>query len=313
MKDLIILFEHPEWHEPLFDALRRRNVDFETIDLKNGVFSEEDVPQARLYYNMVSPSAYKRGNQRAVPFAFSICRYLESQGVKVLNGTKSMIVEMSKSAQISLMKSLGIRHPKSIVFNHVNALLSRKNDIEFPVILKPEQGGSGARMYLANSWEELEEIITSDDKIWWPDGLLLLQEKLIYDQNHGIIRMEFLAGEFLYAMRVVTHDSFNLCPSLMCNSLEGDGICKIPVSKKPEFYPFDKVSKEIILSANRIMQIACHDSGSVEYCINERGEEIIYDVNANSNLREPIAEFFGIQPFERIVDFLMDEVKLIGR
>lgn len=312
MRDLIILFEHPEWHEPLFAALKKRNVDFSTIDLKVATYGEDDLPEARLYYNMVSPSAYKRGNQRAIPYAYSICRHLESLGVKVLNGTRSMAVEMSKSAQISLLKKLEIHHPKSIVFNHIEALRSRKSDILFPAILKPEQGGSGARMYLANNWEELEEIIITDDQIWWPDGLLLIQEKLEYEQKHGIIRLEFLGGKFLYAMRVVTHDSFNLCPSLACNPLEGDGVCEIPSVNKPEFYPFENTSEEIILNATRILETAGHDSGSVEYCINQKGEEIIYDINANSNLRELIAAHFGMNPFERIVDFLLDELQQIN-
>jgi len=34
------------------------------------------------------------------------------------------------------------------------------------------------------------------------------------------IRMEFLGGKLLYAMRVVSHGAFNLCPSEACNLLE---------------------------------------------------------------------------------------------
>ena len=32
---------------------------------------------------------------------------------------------------------------------------------------------------------------------------------------------------------------------------------------------------------------------------------VFYDINANSNLRAPIAEAFGFDPFERVVDFLV--------
>jgi hypothetical protein len=305
MHDLGIIYEHEEWHEPLFSALHSRGVNFFKFDLKCASFFEEDQPQARLYYNMVSPSAYKRGNQHAIPFAFAFCRHLEAHGVKVLNGSRSMLIEMSKSAQVTLLKNLRIAHPKTFIFNHPASLRMRQIDIRFPVILKPEQGGSGARMYLANSWDELEEILISDPNIWWPDHLLLVQEKIDYDPDYGIVRLEYLGGEFLYAMRVVTHDTFNLCPSLTCNPVNGDGTCEIPVTRKPQFYPLETVDAKIIADGNRILHEAGHDSGSVEYALDRDGQVVIYDINANSNLREPIAKHFGIQPFEKIVDFLV--------
>ena len=56
----------------------------------------------------------------------------------------------------------------------------------------------------------------------------LLQEFLPHDPEQGIVRLEFLGGELLYAMRVKTHGRFNLCPSPVCNPDEGDGICEVP-------------------------------------------------------------------------------------
>jgi hypothetical protein len=35
---------------------------------------------------------------------------------------------------------------------------------------------------------------------------------------------------------------------------------------------------------------------------------IFYDVNANSNLRAPIGQAFGFDPFERVVDYLASEI-----
>lgn len=42
----------------------------------------------------------------------------------------------------------------------------------------------------------------------------------------------------------------------------------------------------------------------VEYLETDDGRRVFYDVNANSNLRRPIGESFGFDPFERVVDFL---------
>jgi hypothetical protein len=38
------------------------------------------------------------------------------------------------------------------------------------------------------------------------------------------------------------------------------------------------------------------------------GRRLFYDINANSNLRRPIGEAFGFDPFERVVDYLLGEV-----
>jgi hypothetical protein len=84
--DLIVLFEHPDWQQPLFAALQRRGISFLPFDLKQAAFGDADRPRARLYFNQASPSAYVRGNARAVPFALALMRSLELHGARVLNG-----------------------------------------------------------------------------------------------------------------------------------------------------------------------------------------------------------------------------------
>ena len=78
--DLVVLHEHPEWHKPLFAALERRGIAFEAFNVTAAAFSNADVPRARLYFNQASPSAYLRGNTRAVPLALAFMRTLERLG-----------------------------------------------------------------------------------------------------------------------------------------------------------------------------------------------------------------------------------------
>src|SRR5688500_5850855 len=96
-RDLIVLHEHPEWQKPLFAALERHGVDFEPFDVTRAAFGNEDAPRARLYFNQASPSAYLRGNTRAVPLAMAYMRTLEQQGCRVLNGADVFAMELSKS------------------------------------------------------------------------------------------------------------------------------------------------------------------------------------------------------------------------
>ncbi len=101
--DLVVLFEHPEWQKPLFSALDRRRVLYCTFDLKRGAFNPDSVPDAPVYFNQASPSAYVRGNARAVPLALSLMRSLELGGARVLNGSLAFSLELSKSTQAALI------------------------------------------------------------------------------------------------------------------------------------------------------------------------------------------------------------------
>jgi len=334
--DLAVLYEHPEWQKPLFEALARRGVSYEAFDLKQGAFTNAETPAARLYFNQASPSAYVRGNARAVPLALACLRTLEYRGARVLNGADVFALELSKSAQATLLGTLGIDTPWSITFNEVEALRRYERDIRWPALLKPDQGGSGARIQVVQSLTEVEAIFKANPGVWLPDNLFLLQEYLPHDPEQGIVRLEFLGGRLLYAMRVKTHGRFNLCPSPVCNPDDGDGICEVPavvaqghanagasgdpwntegvpatnkVAAPPvEFYPFPDVPADAVATATAIVRAARMDVGGIEYLETPDGRRVFYDVNANSNLRPSVAAAFGFDPFERVVDFLQLEL-----
>jgi glutathione synthase/RimK-type ligase-like ATP-grasp enzyme len=178
--------------------------------------------------------------------------------------------------------------------------------------LKPDQGGSGARIQVVQSFDEIEAIFRGDPHIWLPDNLFLLQEFLPHDPDHGIVRLEFLGGELLYAMRVITHGRFNLCPSPVCNPDEGAGMCEVPEQPAPpvEFVPYPEVPRDAVETAKRIVRAARLDVGGIEYLETEDGRRVFYDINANSNLRPSVAAAWGFDPFERVVDFLARQLQL---
>jgi glutathione synthase/RimK-type ligase-like ATP-grasp enzyme len=314
MPDLVVLHEHPEWQKPLFEALSRRSVAFVPFDLTRAAFGNDEVPRARLYFNQASPSAYLRGNTRAVPLALAYMRSLALLGARVLNGADVFALELSKSTQATLLRTLGIDCPRSITFNDVRALERFAGDIKWPAVLKPDQGGSGARIQVVESLAEVESIFSRDPSIWLPDNLFLLQEYLPHDADQGIVRLEFLGGELLYAMRVKTHGRFNLCPSPVCNPDDGDSACAWPgetISAAPpvEFAPFPEVPSEAVRTAERIVRAAGLDVGGIEYLDTLDGRRVFYDINANSNLRPSVAAAFGFDPFERVVDYLVAQVE----
>lgn len=313
--DLVVLYEHPEWQKPLWTALERRGVRYAALDLKRAAFDPDAVPAAPLYFNQASPSAYVRGNTRAVPLVLSLMRSLELGGARVLNGSRAFLLEISKSAQCALLHQLEIPHPRSLAFNDPEAALEQWTG-GWPALLKPEQGGSGARMFRLESPGELRTLLHDQPGLWLPDNLLLLQEYFPVDAAQGIVRMEFLGGKLLYAMRVVSHGAFNLCPSVACNPEGGDARCAMPdqASARPvEFYPYPEVPAAAVEMGERIMASGSLDVGGIEYLEASGGRRIFYDVNANSNLRAPIGQAFGFDPFERVVDYLLSALAARGR
>jgi glutathione synthase/RimK-type ligase-like ATP-grasp enzyme len=315
--DLVVLFEHPDWQKPLFAALDRRGVSYAAFDLKQTAFRPDAIiPRAKLYFNQASPSAYVRNHTRAVPLCLALLRALEynGNGARVLNGAQAFSLELSKSAQAALLERLAIAHPRTLTFNDPAAAIAQWGDGPWPALLKPEQGGSGARMFLLQSPEELLRLLRDQPDLWLPDHLLLLQEYFPVDPAQGIVRMEFLGGELLYAMRVISHGAFNLCPSEVCNPADGEasGHCAIPDAKPPakpvEFHPYPSVLEAAVEAGKRIMAAGGLDVGGIEYLEAADGRLIFYDINANSNLRAPIAQAFGFDPFERVVDYLLSQM-----
>ena len=129
-------------------------------------------------------------------------------------------------------------------------------------------------MFLLNSRDELRKLLRDQPSLWLPDNLLLLQEYFPVDAAQGIVRMEFLGGKLLYAMRVVSNGAFNLCPSETCNPEAtgnpaggNESRCAIPArapAKPVEFYPYEDVPAAAVEMGERIMESGGLDVGGIE-------------------------------------------------
>lgn len=99
----------------------------------------------------------------------------------------------------------------------------------------------------------------------------------------------------------------------MCNPEDGEGICEVPeqpVAAPPvEFYPCPEVPADAVRTATRIVKAAGLDVGGIEYLETTDGRRVFYDINANSNLRPSVAAAFGFDPFERVVDYLVAQLR----
>lgn len=304
-KPVGILYEHPQWFVPLFAELERRGISFEPIHAGSLVFDPSDLEQRySLVVNRMSPSAWTRGNERALFATLHYLAYLEQTGTPVLNGHDAYLVELSKVRQLSLLASLGIEHPRTRVIDDPARAADAARELEFPVVVKPNIGGSGAGI---TSYASLEEIAAAEVALGI-DGTALVQEQLPAEGD-SIVRIEVLDGRFLYAIKLLLMPgSFNLCPADYCE-LPGiaDGVSGrgLPV----EGY---QPPTEVVDAAIRILDAAGLDLGGVEYLVNARtGKPTFYDVNALSNFVANAPEVIGFDPFVDLVDLIAARAGLL--
>ncbi len=183
-------------------------------------------------------------------------------------------------------------------------------ELAYPIIVKPNIGGSGALMRRFDTAEELRAAAGSGElqNVFGLDYTAVVQE---YHPTRGssIVRVEVLDGHFLYAIRIHNDPSqgFNLCPADICQVEDTSptvAAAKNPLKIEPASPP-----GWVIDGVLRIFQAGGLDIGGVEYLESERdGEIYLYDVNALSNFVTDAPRLVGFDPFVRFVDYLEQRV-----
>ena len=300
MKPVGILYEHPEWFRPLFAELERRDIPYEALDAASIAFDpgERESPYS-LVVNRMSPSAWTRGHAGAIFTTLDYLAHLESIGANVLNGYGAYRYELSKARQCSLFGRLGVRFPRTRVVNHPTTAVRAARELRFPVLFKPNVGGSGAGIVSFDSPEEL----ASAELDFGLDGTALVQER-VPAAGGSIVRIEILNGELLYAIRILlVPGSFNLCPADYC---ELPGVADGVSGRGLPIEAFDPPT-EVVDDAKRIVEAAGMDVAGVEYVVDERdGLPYFYDLNALSNFVADAPTVIGFDPFVDLVDLIVE-------
>ncbi|MGH9421406.1 MAG: ATP-grasp domain-containing protein [Thermoanaerobaculia bacterium] len=310
-RPIAIFYEHPDWFKPLFAELDRRGVDYVRLDANAHTYdpAETDIPYS-LVLNRASPSAYLRSEAESTFYTLSWLRHLERRGAEVVNGSAVYSMEISKAFQLDMLEELGLPYPRARVINSGSVAAVAGRDLRFPVVVKANVGGSGAGITRYDSLDELERAAASGSIQLGLDHTALVQEFVPYADGH-ITRVETLGGKFLYAINVYpAEDSFNLCPADACQTTEGQSLsrsaCATDAPKNGMRVEGFTPSREIIEQVERIASRAQLDVGGVEYMIDSRdGKPYFYDINALSNFVADARNVIGFDPFERLVDYLV--------
>ena len=310
-----IFYEHPDWFRPLFQELDRRGVPYDAIDATRHRFdpSEQRTPYAAVF-NRMSPSAHTRGHGHLTFYTSQYLAHLDRLGVRVINGTAAWRTEISKSYQLTILELLGLPYPKARVIHHQSQAPEAADGLRFPIVVKPNIGGSGAGIVRFDSSEGLARAARAGSLDLGLDSTALVQE-FIPAADGRIVRVEVLNGRYLYAIRIYTPgDSFNLCPADVCQGVDGAELarpaCPADAPKNQLRVEAYSPPAEIVQAVERIMIASGIEIGGVEYMIDDRdGRLYFYDINQLSNFIADAPRVVGFDPFARLADWL--EIELV--
>jgi hypothetical protein len=294
---LAVLYEHPQWFQPLFAALDRRGLPYAAIELAGHRFepASRDVP-APLVLSRVAQSSFLRESEHPIFYAEALLDHWSRLGARVLNGADVLAIDSSKARQLSLIASLGYAVPKTRVVHRARDLVAAAEGMAFPLLVKVNIGGSGAGIVRYSSAQELRASIadrTVPDSV---DQVLLVQD-YVPPRGGTILRLETLGGRFLYAIEVESGgDNFDLCPADACIAQPGKPAISMTSVTPPS---------ALIEAAEQIARAAGLDLGSVEVVIDDRdGTPRFYDINAMSNFVADPISVLGWDPHDRLIDYL---------
>lgn len=308
-KRLTVVYEHPHWFTPLFRDLERRGIPFRKIDVSTERFDPAELRAERdVVFNRISPSSWTRGRGHLISEARHWLAALERDGVESINGARTFELEVSKASQLELLAEVGARAPRARVVADVGDLLTAGGDLEFPLVVKPNVGGSGAGIRLFRNAEELAGAVDRRE-IEQPVGDVLLLQEYHRPATQSIVRVETLEGKYLYGIRIHLGDDagFDLCPADVCKTTGGVELtseaCPAGAEKQGLAVASYTPPSEVITTVERIARAAQLDVGGIEYLESGRDGQIhYYDVNALSNFVADPLRVVGFDPTSRLVD-----------
>src|SRR5690349_21586098 len=139
MSCIHVIHENAAWLEPLAAALKRQALPWRDWFLDRGVFDLSQPPPAGVFYNRMSASSHTRDHRYAAELTASVLAWLERHERRVVNGSRALDLEISKSRQYAALESAGIRTPDTVLIAGKELLVdtAKQHYGSGPFILKP--------------------------------------------------------------------------------------------------------------------------------------------------------------------------------
>jgi len=307
------LYEHPTWSDKLIECFKQNDIQLELINIDDLAFDTGNLDvDYDLLINRVNIMPYEKRDSAVVFHTLHFLNWLELTGIKVINGARAHYVGSSKAMQNGIFSKRGLDFPQAIAIYKIEDAFQAAEKIGYPIIIKPNIGGSGSDVARFDTAEELKTGIQQKAFRLGIDRSGLAQE---YIKSDGYVyRVEILGNELFYSIKQkIIENQFNYCAADGCGSdnthpdqeKEFD-FCAADSTVQIELFD---ASDEIINQVKEILTEAQADVGGVEYFINTKtGKPCFYDFNPYSNFVGHGERLLGFSPEQRYVAFIKQQI-----
>ncbi len=297
MERIFVLHENEEWIAPLREAFAARGLAVEEWFLDEGLVDLAAPPPEGVFYSRMSASSHTRGHRHAPELTAAVLDWLAAHGRRVVNDGRALRLELSKVAQYRALAAAGVAVPRTVAAVGRESIVEAARRFDGPFITKHNRAGKGLGVRLFEDTAALAEHVRGPDFEPSVDGVTLVQDYIAAPEPF-IVRAEFVAGRFLYAVRVDTSEGFELCPADVCVA---PGLEKFRILKG--WRPPQTDAYEAFLARSGV------EVAGIEFILDRDGKAWTYDVNTNTNYNAEAEARAGVFAFDALADFLAGECR----
>jgi len=273
-----------------------------------------DKPPQGVFYNRMSASSHTRGHRYAPEYTAVVLNWLEKNNRRVINNSRALSLEISKSLQYKELEIFGIKTPRTIYCSNKESILKSANIFRKPFITKHNRGGKGLGVKLFNNKKELDSYVSGNDFEPSIAGITLLQDYI--DASPKVItRVEFVNSKFLYVVEVDASEGFELCPACPEDQEEipqqqiAGKICPTTGNKFKILKNYEK--NALIKNYEKFIALNEIEITGIEYIVDKNGTIYTYDINTNTNYNSQAEKSSKIKGMKSIAKFLKEELLLL--
>jgi hypothetical protein len=311
-KKIYVIHENDAWVEPLRAAFAELALPYAEWFIDQGTLDLAATPPEGIFYNRMSASSHTRDHRYAAELTGGVLAWLERHGRRLVNNGRALQLEISKIAQYAALARHGIRVPHTIAAVGTKHIVEAARAMPGRFITKHNRAGKGLGVRLFDNVDALARHVESDAFEPPIDGITLIQE-YIEAPEPFITRVEFVGGEFLYAVRVDTSLGFELCPADVCQI--GDAFCPAGETQAPTTAPRFRIvqgfTHPIVDRYRRFLVDNGIGIAGIEFIADRRGELYTYDVNTNTNYNGDAEQEAGLYGMRAIARYLGRELRAI--
>lgn len=302
---IYIIHENDAWVVPLHAALDELDLPREDIFVDTGLIDLAQAPPRGVFYNRMSASSHTRDHRYAIELTDVLLAWLETHGRRIVNSRASLALERSKIAQYAALERFGIPTPATRAAVGDQAILAAAQTFRGPFVIKPNRGGKGLGVRLFRSTDALVRALGAGELPAPVDGVTLVQE-YVEASAPLITRMEFVGGEFLYAVRVDTSQGFELCPADVC--APDAAVCAPSQPQRPRFEVIPNFTHPLVEPCKAFLRALGAQISGIEFITDRDGRASVYDVNFNTNYNPEAEAAAGTFGMKAIAAYLGNEL-----